>query len=60
MADTMKVCNTISEILTSAEARFGAGDAIRYKVSKNEIGTKSYTQLNKESESFSRVLESLG
>ncbi len=60
MADIMKVCDTIYEILTCAEGRFGAGDAIRYKVSKNEIAAKSYTQLKQDSDSFSRVLESLG
>lgn len=53
-------CTTIREILVNAEKEFGSGDAVRYKVSKNEIGAKTYTQLKNDSESFSRVLESLG
>lgn len=52
--------STIQEILVQAEKKFGPEDAIRYKVKKNEIETKSYTQLKEDSESFSRVLEALG
>ncbi|MCD8021276.1 MAG: AMP-binding protein [Clostridiales bacterium] len=54
------VCNTIREILVKAEERFQSGDAIRYKINKKEIAAKSYTQLRQDSESFSRVLDSLG
>ena len=54
------VCSTIREILVQSEQKFGDLDAIRYKVKKNEIETKSYTQLREDSESFSRILQSLG
>lgn len=54
------VCTTIRNILTSAEKRFGNEDAIRYKIKKDEIGAKSYTQLKNDSEGFSRAIESLG
>ena len=54
------VCSTIREILLETEKKYGAEDAIRYKVGKNEIEAKSYTQLKEDSESFSGVLESLG
>ena len=56
----MKVYSTIKDILVSAEATYGAGDVVRYKVGKDNIETKSYTDLKQDSESFSRVLESLG
>ena len=35
-------------------------DAIRYKIGKNEIESKTYTQLKEDSESFSNVLKALG
>lgn len=54
------ICSTIREILTQAEHRFGSEDAIRYKVSKDTIEAKSYTDLRKDSERFSCVLEALG
>lgn len=54
------VCNTIREILVRAEKKFGTEDAIRYKLKKNVIEAKSYTQLKNDSESFSRVLVALG
>ncbi len=54
------VCNTIREIIVKAEEQFGAEDAIRYKVKKDEIEAKSYTQLKQDSESFSCVLKALG
>lgn len=54
------VCTTIREILAYAEEKFGADDAVRYKVGKNEIVSKTYTQLKEDSEAFSRVLERLG
>ena len=54
------VCSTIREILVQTEKKFGKEDAVRYKIGKNEIESKSYTQLKKDSESFSGVLKSLG
>lgn len=54
------VCSTIREIIVQAAERFGAEDAIRYKLKKDEIETKSYTQLKADSESFSCVLQALG
>lgn len=53
------VCSTIREILVRTEEEFGQEDAVRYKVGKNEIEAKSYTDLRRDSESFSRSLESL-
>ena len=52
--------STIREIVVYAAEQFGDGDAIRYKIGKNEIEAKSYAQLKKDSESFSCVLEVLG
>ena len=54
------VCTTIREIIVDAEKRFGNGDAIRYKKKKDEIETKSYTQLKEDSERFSAVLRDIG
>lgn len=54
------VCNTIREIIVQAEQEFGAEDAIRYKIKKDETEAKSYTQLKQDSESFSCVLKALG
>lgn len=51
--------STIREILVQAEQKYGAEDAIRYKIAKDTVEAKSYTELKKDSESFSRVLESL-
>ncbi len=53
------VCSTIREILVRTEEEFGQEDAVRYKVGKNEIEAKSYSDLRRDSESFSRSLESL-
>ena len=52
--------STIREILVQAEQNYGAEDAIRYKIGKDAIEAKSYTDLKRDSESFSRVLEALG
>lgn len=52
--------STIRDILVSAEKQFGSEDAVRYKIKKNTIESKSYTQLKQDSESFSRALEALG
>ena len=38
------VCNTIRDILVRSEQKFGSEDAIRYKVKKDVIEAKSYTQ----------------
>ena len=53
-------CTTIREILAQTEQKFGAEDAIRYKIGKGEVEAKTYTQLRQDSESFSNVLKSLG
>lgn len=52
--------STIREILVNSEALYGSEDAIRYKVGKDQIEAKSYTQLKEDSESFSCVLQNLG
>ena len=52
--------STIRDILVQAEKQFGPEDAIRYKIGKDIIETKSYTQLKKDSERFSSVLKELG
>ncbi|MDD3217807.1 MAG: AMP-binding protein [Lachnospiraceae bacterium] len=54
------VNSTIREILVNAEQQFGQEDAVRYKVKKNEIAAKSYTDLRADSEDFSCVLKYLG
>ncbi len=54
------VCNTIREILVRAAEQFGTEDAIRYKVKKDVVESKSYAQLKQDSESFSCVLKALG
>ena len=53
-------CSTIREILTGAADKFGNQDAVRYKIKKDTIETKSYMDLKKDSESFSNVLKILG
>lgn len=53
------VCSTIGEILDHTEKEFGGEDAVRYKVKKDVTEAKTYTQLKNDSESFSRVLNSL-
>lgn len=52
--------STIREILVNSEQEFGSEDAIRFKLKKDEIATKSYTDLRKDSETFSRVLKDFG
>lgn len=54
------ICNNIRELLVQAEETWGAEDAIRYKVKKDTIEAKSYTQLRQDSESLSCVLQALG
>ncbi|MCI7107418.1 MAG: AMP-binding protein [Agathobacter sp.] len=53
-------CKTIRDIVVYAAEKFKDEDAFRYKVGKDTIETKSYNQLRADSESFSKVLESLG
>lgn len=54
------MCSTIRQILVNTEKEYGPEDAVRYKIGKNKIEARSYTQLRRDSESFSRVLEALG
>ena len=54
------LCSTIREILVNTEKVYGPEDAIRYKIKKNIIETKTYSQLKQDSESFSCTLEALG
>lgn len=54
------ICSTIREILTEAEKQYSTEDAIRFKLAKDTVGAKSYTELKKDSESFSCVLKALG
>ena len=54
------LCSTVRQILVNTEKKYGPEDAIHYKIGKNEIESKSYTQLKDDSESFSNVLKSLG
>ena len=51
---------TIRDILTNAEKCFGNEDAIRYKIGKNEIAAKTYTQLKEDSERITALLKKLG
>ena len=55
------LCSTVRQILVNTEEKYGPEDAIRYKISKNEIGSKTYTQLRKTAKAFpesSRTWES--
>lgn len=54
------MAETIREIVIQAAAEFGDGDAVRYKAGKKEIVSKSYTELKRDSERFSCVLDKLG
>lgn len=54
------ISSTIREILCKTEEKYGDGDAVRYKIGKDKIESKTYFQLRRDSESFSRALESLG
>lgn len=53
-------CSTIREILVNAEQKYKDADAIRYKINKDTIEAKSYTDLKNDSESFSCALKALG
>lgn len=52
--------NTIRDIVVYAAEKFGDGDAVRYKIKKDTVETRSYAQLKADSESFSNVLKALG
>lgn len=54
------MAETIREIVIQAAEEFGDGDAVRYKAGKKEIISKSYTELKRDSEGFSCVLDKLG
>lgn len=54
------LCSTVREILAGTEKKYGPEEAIRYKISKNETESKTYTQLKEDSESFSCLLRDLG
>lgn len=51
---------TIRDIVVYSAETYGDQDAIRYKAGKNEVESKSFTELRADSESFSRVLDALG
>ena len=52
--------STIREILVDAQERFGPEVGVRYKVGKNQVEDKTYTQLREDSERFSNALAALG
>lgn len=52
--------STIREIIVQAAETYQDASAIRYKISKKEITSKSYAQLREDSERFSNALEALG
>lgn len=54
------LCTTIRELLTEAEGKYSRNDAIRYKIAKDTIEAKTYSDLKRDSESFSCVLQALG
>lgn len=54
------ICSTIRKLLLQAEKRYGSEDAIRYKIKKDTVEAKTYTELKKDSENFSCVLQALG
>ena len=54
-----RLCSTIRKILTDSEEMFGPLDAVRFREGKDCIASRSYTQLRRDSESFSRAIRSL-
>ena len=56
----MLFCSTIRELIVKAAEEYGNSDAIRYKIGKNEIESKTYLDLKHDSEAFSSVLKELG
>ena len=53
------LCSTIREILVESEKKYGPLDAIRFKEGKGSIASRSYTQLRRDSESFSGAIRAL-
>ena len=53
------ICNTIRDILLETEKKYGDMDAVRYKVGKDKIESKTYTQLRQDSEHFSGALKEM-
>lgn len=51
--------STMRELLVQAEETWGDGVVIRYKSGKGTVAEKSYTDLRKDSEHFSDLLETL-
>ena len=52
--------HTIPEILSYANEAYGADDAIRWKKSKNEIESRTYSELKNDTDSFANAIEKLG
>ena len=52
--------HTIPEILSYAKKTYGADDAIRWKKSKNEIESRTYSELKNDTDSFANAIEKLG
>ena len=52
--------HTIPEILSYAKENYGADDAIRWKKSKNEIESRTYSELKDDTDSFANAIEKLG
>ena len=53
------LCSTIREILLQSCEKYGDSDAVRYKAGKNDIASKTYNDLKRDSECFSAALHSL-
>ena len=49
-----------SDILSYANEAYGADDAIRWKKSKNEIESRTYSELKNDTDSFANAIEKLG
>ena len=56
----MLLCSTIRELIVKTAEAYQNADAIRYKIGKNEIESKTYLDLKHDSEAFSAVLKELG
>lgn len=52
--------HTIPDILSYANEAYGADDAIRWKKSKNEIESRTYSELKNDTDSFANAIEKLG
>ena len=52
--------HTIPEILSYAKENYGADDAVRWKKSKNEIESRTYSELKDDTDSFANAIEKLG